>query len=245
VIPKLGLYANFVAQVVSQISSHFIIHYDRKVVREGKRRLHEHDAGPSGVLVEATSSGQYFPRQSGATTLTTSESLPTTCQAEESLASHAFTRPHRGEADTLIPRLFVTPSVFCGGAALAVFLVMGCAMHSFSSEVLGIFGLVVESGNGFEEDAISEHSLFSMVKVLFKQAEFRGTAGDYVGLGSLGALLIATVLIIPLLQGALLLYHWSRPMSRNQRKRVMLASEVLQAWQYTEVFALSVVAGAW
>jgi hypothetical protein len=86
VIPKLGLYANFVAQVVSQISSHFIIHYDRKVVREAKRRL-ERGQGevPSSAPVEAVSSGQHCPKQSGAATLTTSQSLSATCQAEESL----------------------------------------------------------------------------------------------------------------------------------------------------------------
>jgi uncharacterized paraquat-inducible protein A len=97
----------------------------------------------------------------------------------------------------------------------------------------------------FEEEAVTDYSLFSMVKVLFEQVEFSGTAGDYIGLGSLGALMITTVLVVPSVQTLLLLYHWFRPMSMAQRKRVAVATEVLQAWQYTEVFALSIVVGSW
>jgi uncharacterized paraquat-inducible protein A len=96
----------------------------------------------------------------------------------------------------------------------------------------------------FEEEAVTDYSLFSMVKMLFEQAEFRATAGDYVGLGSLGALMITTVLVVPSVQTVLLLYHWFRPMSTAQRKRIAVANEVLQAWQYTEVFALSIVMGS-
>ena len=32
VIPMWGLYANMIAQLISQISSHFIIHYHRHIV---------------------------------------------------------------------------------------------------------------------------------------------------------------------------------------------------------------------
>ena len=36
VVPLWGLYANLIAQLISQISSHFIIHYHRRIVRRAK-----------------------------------------------------------------------------------------------------------------------------------------------------------------------------------------------------------------
>merc|ERR1711884_653349 len=35
VIPVWGLYANLIAQLISQISSHFILHYHYKIEKEG------------------------------------------------------------------------------------------------------------------------------------------------------------------------------------------------------------------
>lgn len=236
-IPKLGFYANLTAQIVSQISSHFIIYYTRKVVREAKKHLH--DEGRSAVQ----NSNEDIASNEVLSDRTTSES--TAFQAEESLARHGYTRVHRGEKDSLVPRSFVN-LMLCGVACvLTVFVVLGCSMPSFTAEMFGIFGLIVEAGSGFENDAKNDISLFRMIKILFEQAEFRDRVGGYIGLSTLSALLIATVLVVPLLQSAMLLYQWFLPMTKSKRKRVIVILEVLQAWQYTEVFALSVVAGSW
>ena len=163
---------------------------------------------------------------------------------EESLMAHSFARPHRAENDRVIARWFATPFLFCSGAILSALVVLGCALPSFSLELLGLVGVAVEAGQRFEE-ASTDFSLFRMVKVLFNQADFTSRIADYIGLGSFAALLVVTVLMVPLAQTALLLYHWIRPMTRSKRTKVVVANEVLQAWQYTEVYALAVLVGSW
>jgi len=189
--------------------------------------------------------GRFEAYDLGVAEMSTSEALMDDSEIEDALASHAYMRPHRGENDRLVPKRFVSPVLCCAAVGIVLFVYYGCAMPAFSADLMGIVGLVVESGKLFREEAITEYSLFTTVEVLYQQADFRGTAGDYVGLGSLGAVLVITVLLVPCLQAALLLYHWFRPMSRKLRNRVIAGNEILQAWQYTEVFALSVVAGSW
>jgi len=248
VIPKLGTYANFVAQVVSQVSSHFIIYYDRKTTRLSKLTAEQKNESPDSREEETPS--ESHDAQSPATTVgmiskTYREHVATASGAEESLSSHAYARPHRGEDDRLFVRpIFRAFVIIC--ALVSVSLVaVGCVLPSFTSEILGIFGLIVESGSKFQDEAVSSYSLFGMMKLLFKQAEFRDQMGDYVGLGSLVALLLITVLVVPVIQVMVLAYHWFSPLSRMWRKRIIVLNEVLQAWQYAEVFAVSVLAGAW
>ena len=231
VIPKLGLYANLTAQVVSQLSSHFIIHYTRNVTRLARRRL------TNPIDTELSSSLEPLGRD----TAKVGKEDP----VEESLAGHAYRRAHRGENELLGPRPFVGPLVCFCAMTLAIFVVLGCSLPSFSAETFGILGIAIEAGSEFKEEAVNEYTLFSMVTVLFEQAKFRGVLGDFIGLGFLGALLISTVLIVPIMQASLLAYHWFFPMRRSRRKRLIVLIEILQAWQYTEVYALSVVAGVW
>jgi hypothetical protein len=243
VIPKLGLYANFIAQVVSQISSHFIIHYHDKVVRDAKKRQ--------------TAAHKMARQQTRGTDVNPSESSQNMEQAvdqeqvqaasqevEESLAQHAYARPHRGENERLVARSLTTPFLVITGVLLGLLMVLGCALPSFSLELFGIVAVFVEAGQRFNEAAV-DFSLFSMMKMLVNQADFTNKTADYIGLGLFAALLLVTVMIVPLLQTALLLYHWLCPMTRTRRKRVIIANEMLQAWQYSEVFALSILAGTW
>lgn len=242
-MPKLGLYANFLAQVVSQISSHFIIHFDRKSVLEAKRRLKKDeqsrylmDASPESTPQGGAPMASSFEFDSNGFTLV---------EKEESIGSHVFLRRHRGENEGLVPKRFVSSLILLISFLASICIALGCVIPSFTAEISGLVGLVVESGSGFREDAITKFSLFSMVRMLVQQSSFRSKSGDYLGLGALGLLLVCTVLIIPITQIALLVFHWFRPLHRIHRKRLIVAIEVLEAWQYTEVFVLSVVAGTW
>jgi len=67
----------------------------------------------------------------------------------------------------------------------------------------------------------------------------------YVGLGTLTTLLILTVLLVPLLQTGTLLLQWFAPLKRVDRNQLNTAIEVLQAWQYMEVFIFSLIVAAW
>ena len=58
VVPLWGLYANMIAQIISQVSSHFIIHYHRKIVTaaEGEyEQLHQQGIAPAATIDGMTS----------------------------------------------------------------------------------------------------------------------------------------------------------------------------------------------
>jgi len=214
------------------------------VVREAKRRLLPAILlGQQGESFESQVEGQSDQPHNMAETNVMELSDPSKLEAI-SLASHAFSRSHRDESDRLVPRFFVFPLVCTGAACIAIFVSIGCALPSFSAEILGLFGLIVESGNNLEA-AVKHYSMFNMMKVLFDQAKSTDKAGDYIGLATFGALLFVTVLLAPIVQAGLLVYQWLRPLTIRQLKQLIVVNEIIQAWQYTEVFALSIVFGSW
>ena len=87
--------------------------------------------------------------------------------------------------------------------------------------------------------------LFGLVELLMNQASLIGGAGSYLGLGLLCALLIITVLLVPVMEAASLIYQWFVPMSGQKRRKVSIFIEILQAWQYAEVYIISVIVASW
>jgi len=125
-----------------------------------------------------------------------------------------------------------------------VAVIAGCIIPSFSLEVLGIIGVAVETGQNFE-DAATQHSVFTVIQLFFEEAKFLGTAGDYFGLGTLSVLFLFTVLLVPILQALALLRQWFRPSTREQMQRMSTIIEILQAWQYAEVYLIAIFVGSW
>jgi hypothetical protein len=163
---------------------------------------------------------------------------------KDKLATRSFTRPHRGESDRLVTRRGVNLMLICVALTLSVLVLSGCILPAFAQEVLGIIGVIVESGQEFEQ-ANKNFSLFDIIAMFFEQARFTGRTADFVGLGSLAALLIFSVLIVPIAQAVTLLYLWFRPMTRKTRGRLAVLVEILQAWQYAEVFLLAIIIASW
>jgi hypothetical protein len=226
-----GVYANLIAQIMSQISSHFIIHYHRRIQEQASQeydRQHNLNAtvdeeSDQNVIVKSTLLSD---------------------SPKERLYSHTFRRPHRGESEKLTTRRGVNAMLIATGFALSILVLVGCIVPSFSLEVLGMVGLLIESGQGFEQARI-EHSLFSVISSLMQQAAFTGRTADYIGLGSLSALLIITVFLVPLALVLVLLYQWMQPLSTRRRYRCGVLVEALQAWQYADVYILSVIVASW
>lgn len=239
VVPLWGLYANMIAQLVSQVSSHFIIHYHRKIFT---RASHEYEArsNANGMVTDEDSSSNH----SSENDQNTSTSSDCHQGNREALCKHPFEKPCTWEGQYLEVRRGVNSGVIITGFALTVLLIIGCTLPSFSLDILGILGVAVESGQNFEE-ALTKHSVFSIVALIFEEAQFLNTASDYVGLGTLAILLILCVLIVPLVQTASLLRQWFRPMTSKSRSTNLVLVEILQAWQYVEVYILSIVVAAW
>lgn len=245
VVPKWGLYANMIAQLVSQISSHFIIHYHRRVVEEA---FHGFEKEISETLQEEGEDNDAKPSQGNETQrksgVTSSFHFFAHDEKKERLRLHGFARPHRGESDRLVAGRSVNPTMIVLSVAICILIILGCVLPVFSLETLGIIGVLVESGQNFES-AASRQSLFSIINLLFQQAAFTERTADYIGLASLSILLILTVLVVPIAQVGTLLYQWFRQMNQRTRHRLSVAVEILQAWQYAEVFLLAVVIACW
>lgn len=241
VIPMWGLYANFIAQLVSQISSHFILHYHRRIIS------YAHDRFDQGSQDGSKDASMDCPGHLSADDASTTLPPPIPARSSDgavSLCRHSFARPHRGESDRLVVRKIVLPVLWFVSITLTIMVVLGCTLPSISLETLGIVGVLVESGQQFRE-ATSKYSLFTIIELFFEQADFTGRMADYVGLGSLSALLVLSVLLVPIAQTACLLYQWMVPLREKTRVRLALAVEIMQAWQYAEVFLLAVVIASW
>jgi len=93
-------------------------------------------------------------------------------------------------------------------------------------------------------DKPTERLVFQL-GMISSQARYLDTAKDYTGLGLLTSLLVITVLLMPLFQAMSLLVSWFAPLSRELRARNEVLYEILSAWQYMEVYVLSILIAAW
>ena len=236
VVPLWGLYANMIAQLISQVSSHFIIHYHRRIANNARIAYTNRQ--------ELNYSEEKARLQDTEQRSTPSSADMTSDDREECLSEHLFGRPHRGESEKLVARRWVGKVLCAIAFLLLVFVILGCSLPSFSLEVLGLIGVAVESGQEFE-DAETKHSIFTVIKLLFEEARFLDTAGDYVGMGTLSVVLLFTVLIVPLVQAAVLLCQWFTPATRKSRNQMLIFIEMLQAWQYAEVYLIAIFVASW
>jgi uncharacterized paraquat-inducible protein A len=104
--------------------------------------------------------------------------------------------------------------------------------------------LAVESGQQFQE-AKTSYSVFDLSRMIMDEARYLDTASDLVGLGTLASLLVITVFLVPLAQAFSQCTQWFVPTTKRQRKHNYVANECLAAWQYMEVYVLSIIISAW
>ena len=218
VVPLWGLYANMLAQLISQVSSHVIIHYHRKSVKN------------------ATSA------QESEWNITSSDETETLSAA---LREHQFKLDYEASTKRATVRKS-SEWVLCAALLAFVALVIcGCVLPSFSIEMLGLVGLAVESGKQFQEEAKIYYSVFGLAKMIMDEARYLSTASDFVGLGTLASLLVITAFLVPLAQGVSLFVQWFMPTTKKQRETNLIANEILSAWQYMEVYISSIIVAAW
>jgi len=231
VVPMWGLYSNMTAQLVSQVSSHYIIYYQRRIVKKATETLKK----------DPESEQECERAQPQA-----SESKPEAGSHQEKiiLKAHSFSDPYLASNEKLTIKNWVGYAIIVLSVCMSVLLIVGSFIPSFSIEILGIIGVAVESGQNFE-DAITRHSLSSIVGMLFDEARFVDQTGDYIGIGVLGCLVFATVMVVPILQVLGLIYQWFVPLTQNGRRRLSVVNEVLAAWQYVEVYLIALFIGSW
>jgi hypothetical protein len=270
VVPLWGLYANMMAQLLSQVTSHAIIYYHRRVVKAAARDFDTQNPHPEvprketpedEAVLEPSGDGKEAegqppipppvpPPLPGTTpevvpaATTISVSAENASDKPESLFRHAFVRPHRVECDKLRLRPGVNPVLISVCVGLVTLVLVGCIANSISFEFLGIVGLAVESGQDFNE-ARNDLSVISIANLLMDEARFLGTAKDKIGMASICSLLVMSTLLVPLFQAFFLLLQWFYPLRQESRGKIGTTVEILQAWQYMEVYLVAVIVGAW
>ena len=217
VVPLWGLYSNMLAQLVSQVSSHFVNHYHRKSVSAAtKSQEIELQLNP--------------PSNDGV--------------APEKLGLHCFKLDYEASIERATVRKGVGWMLMAVFLSLAILVLCGCLLPSFSIEIFGLVGLTVESGSKGEESK-TFYSVFDLVSTMMDQGRYLITASDLGGLGTLASLLVFTVFIVPLAQAASLLAEWFAPMTVKQRLKNEVANKILSSWQYMDVYVLSSIITAW
>ena len=208
VSPKWGLYANLMAQIISQISSHFIIHYHRRIIEVA---LRNEDQGIPDIVNTGTAIMDEEGNETEHVNVSRENFVPMTPNGSEhvksQLSTFAFKRPHRGEADKLVTRRIVNPLLVVLVCCCVLLVVLGCVLPSYSVSAYGIVGVLVESGQKFSA-AESSYSAITTISLLFEQAKLTGTAADFVGLGSLSIVMLLSVLVAPIAQSMVLLIQW-------------------------------------
>jgi uncharacterized paraquat-inducible protein A len=127
---------------------------------------------------------------------------------------------------------------------LCVLLVVSCDIPSMKLEALGIVGLMIELGQDLKP-AVKYEGVFSIARLLVDHAKLLSGIKHYIGLGFLAFLFLATILLVPILQIMTLLFHWFAPLTAKQGRKVAAFLEILQAWQYSEVYILAIIVESW
>jgi len=224
VIPLWGLYANMIAQLVSQISSHIIIYYHKRVLQEIKSNAQKNETHMNGTQVELGNQE---------------------CMVEEKkerVCNHLFARSNFHNRRMRITQL--GNILICVISLLSIlFLILGCTLASFKLEIFGLMGVIIEAGN--QEEAIINHSIFSIVGLILDEAKSINSTAQYVGLGFLSFLLVLTSVVVPISLAVTLLFIWFVPMKRRAIENALVAVEILKAWQYLEVYIIAIVIASW
>jgi len=256
-IIQWGIYANMLAQIISQVSSHFIIHYHRRIVENTRKKydriLKQRIALEENNEVSSYRSEGTDQQKPAATTLEEMLDFGSGFENEEeedyvgeaeAIHRHAFLVPHRTDGKQLTVR-FVFHVLFIGLILVtACLVIMSSSLSIYDLDVLGIFGVAIEVGQNFQA-ASTSYSVFGFASFLMTEARLSGGLGDRLGSFVLTMLIVGSVFLVPLLLLFALLYQWYSRMNLARRNRVAVLIEILLAWQYMEVFLLATVVAIW
>eukprot|EP00814_Leptocylindrus_danicus_P022420 CAMPEP_0116044044 /NCGR_PEP_ID=MMETSP0321-20121206/26777_1 /TAXON_ID=163516 /ORGANISM="Leptocylindrus danicus var. danicus, Strain B650" /LENGTH=347 /DNA_ID=CAMNT_0003525089 /DNA_START=184 /DNA_END=1224 /DNA_ORIENTATION=+ len=156
VVPKWGLYANLIAQVISQIFSHIIIYYHRRVMKVASKN----SAGEEEVAV-CDENPISLPQQ-----IFQEAHIDALPEFDRSLRSTFQLKP-------ISSVLFVIFSLLAATLFLAGFVV-----PSFELEIFGILGFVYDWGSSGDGSKV-DFSVFSIAEQIMEQAQYLGTASNW------------------------------------------------------------------
>lgn len=261
VTPRWGLYANLLAQLVSQLLSHTCLFYHRAhlahldalrrrvAARVGMQRGSSHEElvktphRVRGFL--APSADEVAPhairRAELAARFTETEARE--AEARLPLTAHVFSVGASGRRFAVVRRGFRL-ALGATLAALVPLILVASVLPNISIDINGVVGLLMEAHE--EGSHTRRFSIVGLGKFIATQAYEQWAPEAEAFLGVLGMWLVVVVLILctvvaPALQCiALALLHFKR-MSRSAQVHMYMAVEVITAWSYQEVYIIACV----
>jgi len=231
-----------IAQLVSQFSSHFIIYYHRKSVRCATE-AYENRKKKLKMVKTASTAGESGCDVGSGWNESDSRANKYDNEVKHKLCDYSFTGTHGGECKNLAVQKYMSTILILFSFALILGLICGTYYPTFENETYGIVGLLEEYGRN-TDSAINNYSVWGIVNVLKAMGDVSGTE-HAVGTATMAAVLVYTVLIIPIFETFVLCYLWFWPMTRNWRNTIVVLIETLQAWQYCEVYLLALILETW
>ena len=241
-LPLWGLYANMVAQLISQLSSNVIVYYHNKNLKEGGKRVSfKHDEPSSdGESYVHDNAKSYYSESSGGwedLDFSQGQNVISLCQESFQLGGHRA-------GQMVILRMRSKAIIGLVGVSAIALLIAGCIVPSFRIDISGVAAQLIISDDR-NQSTSKYYSVFGVVLTVMKQAIYLGTISNFIGLSSFSILFICTTLITPLGLIVILLCIWFLPMVPNRRKQLIQTSNILSAWQYLEVYIISIFMAMW
>ena len=136
--------------------------------------------------------------------------------------------------------LWVQLAVCAMLVSVIALVVCGFFVTGFTVRVVGVLGLI-------QEAAIPGSSIRYFTPLYVAQEMARvippGNVGIAIGTWALIVVFVICVLFVPVAQAAVLLWAWAVPTPLKRLKTLLKANELLSSWQYIEVYLIAVIIG--
>ena len=248
--PVWGMFANLIAQIISQGLSIFgIWAHDKAYASDwfgyhtvpAKGSVEEASPNTSVTMSKASDnvdsdSGVEQVDSTSAKVYSPPGPLPPPPMPEGALMSQVLNGAVRKEKFTMFAKILVCVMLLL----TFILVILGNFITGFSLTVVGLFGLI-------QERAIPGSSVRYFTPIFVAEEMIRAMPADEIGTAigtwSLIIVMVGCTLVVPAVQTITLFCIWAVPMSLPRLKLLLKANEILASWQYMEVFLIAVVVG--
>ena len=243
-VPLWGLYANALAQIVSQLSSHVIIYYQDKITEKALHAIRNTDETTFHVEKSQERSSRKSIIMNEIDVTGTNEQLESISKQKRALCDHYFCL--RGDKKGYKVMIHKNGNRFVAvtGILTIACIIYGCFARYLRVDMTGLIAGAISAGDDGEESVI-KHSVVTVAGTVLEVGRFIGTIDKRIETTFLGILMVATCLLTPLLQCVGILYLWFMPLTMKEQKKLMTNIEIIMAWQYLEVYFLGTLVMLW
>jgi len=250
VIPVWGLYANLIAQLLSQISSHFIIYYHRKDAEQSKIKKNlsdplycsiddDTDAEQSKIKKNLSDPLQCSidDDTSDVEVQLYSDETSNQTELEHKVSLSQFVFVH--DYGKMQLHSYVRLSFSLIGFLTFSLFIIGFFLPSFNVQIFGLVGVISEAGEA--GSSLARYNIFNVTRALADLVNDMGNVWLKLGLVLLIIVFLGTCIVVPLALIILVMVVWLVPMKICLHTKIFSTIEIITSWQYVEVYILGVV----